>query len=378
MAAGGSATAGGPTTSARPDHAALEVRDLRVRYRSIDDHGPDVLAVDGIDLTMDRGEVLSLVGESGSGKSATLLALAGLLPANASVSGSVRLQGHDILALPERARARVRGRGIGMVFQDPGGSLTPVLTVGSLIDEVLLVHRGLQGAAARAETEALLARCGVGDPARRAQAYPHQLSGGLRQRVAIAAALAAGPEVILADEPTTALDATVQAQVLDLLVGLVADEGVALVLVTHDLAVAAAVADRIAVMYAGRIAEERPAGELMERPGHPYTVALRAAALPFRPRDRDGEGIQERLPELRGRMAAAGGTGCSFAPRCPLATDHCRLVAPPLEPFEGGLVACWRAGELAEWPGVESPEVEPEVPLAAIEPQAVGWPGQGA
>lgn len=356
-------------------HPALEVRDLRVRFRSLDGRSPEVLAVDGVDLTVERGEVLSIVGESGSGKSATLTALAGLLPPNASVSGSVRLGGREIVGLPERDRARIRGRGIGMVFQDPGGSLTPVLTVGDTIDEVLLVHRGLRGAAARAETEALLARCGVGDPRRRANAYPHQLSGGLRQRVAIAAALAAGPEVILADEPTTALDATVQAQVLDLLVGLVEDEGVALILVTHDLAVAAAVADRIAVMYAGRIVEERPAGALMERPGHPYTVALRAAALPFQPRaprpDGGGEPVlihegpipvadgpvlirQERLPELPGRMAPAGGTGCSFAPRCPLATDHCRLVSPSLEPFQTGRVACWRAGELLEWPGQDA------------------------
>jgi oligopeptide/dipeptide ABC transporter ATP-binding protein len=230
-----------------------------------------------------------------------------------------------------------------MVFQDPGGSLNPVLSVGSQIDEVLEVHRGLTGRAARAMTESLLARVGVGDPRRRAEAFPHQLSGGLRQRAAIAAALAAGPEVILADEPTTALDATVQAQVLDLLVGLVSVEGVALVLVTHDLAVAAAVADRIAVMYAGRVVEERPAGELMERPAHPYSVALRAAALPFAPR---AAGVESRLPELPGRMASAGGVGCAFAPRCPLATDHSRAVAPELAPFEGGRVACWRAGEL--------------------------------
>jgi oligopeptide/dipeptide ABC transporter ATP-binding protein len=161
--------------------------------------------------------------------------------------------------------------------------------------------------------------------------------------VAIAAALAAGPEVILADEPTTALDATVQAQVLDLLVGLVANEGVALVLVTHDLAVAAAVADRIAVMYAGRVVEERPAGELMERPAHPYAVALRAAALPFEPRSRG----EARLPELPGRMPHAGGVGCPFAPRCPLAMDQCRAVIPELAPYEDGRVACWRAGEAA-------------------------------
>jgi peptide/nickel transport system ATP-binding protein len=322
---------------------ALDVRELRVTFGSTSRHGPDVLAVDGVDLWVRRGEVLSLVGESGSGKSTVLLALAGLLPANATVEGEVWLHGRSIMGLPEGERARIRGRRVGMVFQDPGGSLNPVLSVGSQIDEVLQVHRGLKGREARAMTESLLSRVGVGDPRRRAEAFPHQLSGGLRQRVAIAAALAADPEVILADEPTTALDATVQAQVLDLLVGLVSVEGVALVLVTHDLAVAAAAADRIAVMYAGRVVEERPAAELMERPAHPYSVALRAAALPFAPRE---PGADARLPELPGRMAHAGGVGCPFAPRCPLATDHCRAVTPELAPFEHGRVACWRAGEL--------------------------------
>jgi peptide/nickel transport system ATP-binding protein len=321
---------------------ALEVRGLRVTFPGHDRTTPSVLAVDGIDLSVRRGEVLALVGESGSGKSTVLLTILGLLPADALVEGEVSLHGTPILGLPERERARVRGRRLGMVFQDPGGSLNPVVSVGSQIDEVLEVHRGLKGSAARDMTESLLARVGVGDPRRRAEAYPHQLSGGLRQRVAIAAALAADPEVILADEPTTALDATVQAQVLDLLVGLVSVEGVALVLVTHDLAVAAAVADRIAVMYAGRVVEERPAEGLMLRPAHPYSVALRAAALPFAPRS-DGGG--SRLPELPGRMAAAGGVGCAFAPRCPLATDHTRAVTPELRAFEDGRVACWRAGE---------------------------------
>jgi oligopeptide/dipeptide ABC transporter ATP-binding protein len=328
--------------AARGHAPALAIQDLRVRFRPARGTGPEVLAVDGVDLSVGQGRALALVGESGSGKSTVLLAVAGLLPSTAVVTGEVSLGGRPILGLPERERARVRGRGVGMVFQDPGGSLNPVLSVGSQIDEVLETHRGLRGDAARAETERLLARVGVGDPRRRAEAYPHQLSGGLRQRVAIAAALAARPEVILADEPTTALDATVQAQVLDLLVGLVADEGVALVLVTHDLAVAAAVADRIAVMYAGRVVEERPAEALMARPGHPYTVALRAAALPFAPRA-GGEG--DRLPELRGRMASAGGVGCAFAPRCPLAIDQCRAVEPPLAPYGDGRVACWRAGE---------------------------------
>jgi oligopeptide/dipeptide ABC transporter ATP-binding protein len=328
-----------------PAPAILEIVELRVRFAPQGRGKLGTLAVDGIDLSLDRGGVLSVIGESGSGKSATLLALTGLLPDTATVSGEVRLEGRSLLELPEKQRARVRGSGMGLVFQDPGGSLNPVVTIGNQIDEVVSVHRGLSGAAARAETESLLARCGFGDPGRRADAYPHQLSGGLKQRAAIAAALAADPSVILADEPTTALDATVQAQVLDLLTDLVEDSGVALLLVTHDMAVAASVADRIAVMYAGRVIEERSALPLMEAPAHPYSYALREAALPF---TANVTARHARLPELPGRMAAAGGRGCAFAPRCPLAVERCRSETPPLVPYEDGSVACWRAGEIGK------------------------------
>jgi len=320
----------------------LEVAGLRVTFGSHARRGSDTLAVDGIDLRLHRGEVLSLIGESGSGKSATLLALAGLLPASARLDGSVHLDGQSLLDLPEKQRARLRGKDMGLVFQDPGGSLNPVVTIGAQIDEVVTVHQGLKGKMARKKTEALLARCGFGDPAGRAQAYPHQLSGGLKQRAAIAAALAADPRVILADEPTTALDATVQAQILDLLIDLVDTAGVALLLVTHDMAVAAAVADRIAVMYAGRIVEERDASGLMLRPGHPYSLALREAALPFAA---NTSRRHERLPELPGRTAAAGRPGCAFAPRCSLALERCRVETPRLEPFRDGSTACWRPGE---------------------------------
>lgn len=323
--------------------AILEVAGLRVRFAPQGKGKLGTLAVDGIDLSLARGAVLSLIGESGSGKSATLLALAGLLPDSADVSGEVRLDGRSLLDLPEKERAKVRGSGMGLVFQDPGGSLNPVVTIGDQIDEVVSVHRDHAGAAARAETEALLTRCGFGDPAQRAKAYPHQLSGGLKQRAAIAAALAADPSVILADEPTTALDATVQAQILDLLTDLVEGSGVALLLVTHDMAVAASVADRIAVMYAGRVVEERAALPLMEAPGHPYSYALREAALPFAA---NISARHERLPELPGRMAAAGGRGCAFAPRCLLAIERCASEAPSLAPHGDGSVACWRAGEL--------------------------------
>jgi len=205
----------------------LAVRDLAVRFANRDAADGWTLAVDGVDLDLDRGQVLALIGESGSGKSATMLALAGLLPKSAQASGSVLLDGASILDLDERGRAGFRGRKIGMIFQDPGGSLNPVLTVGDQIDEVVRFHRGLKRRTARAETVALLSRVGIGDPVARAKAYPHQLSGGLKQRVAIAAALAAQPAVILADEPTTALDTTVQAQILDLIVKLVQVEKVA-------------------------------------------------------------------------------------------------------------------------------------------------------
>lgn len=321
---------------------ALSVENLTIAFRGHD--GGETLAVDGISLAVDQGEVLGLIGESGSGKSATLLAVAGLLPADARIAGRIALQGRSLLDLPVRERDALRGGGIGMVFQDPGGSLNPVISVGALIDEVVRAHRGLSRRAARAVTESLLTQVGIGDPVQRARSYPHQLSGGMKQRVAIAAALAAGPAVILADEPTTALDATVQAQILDLLLALVDAQNVALLLVTHDLAVAAAVADNIAVAYAGRIVEQRPARSLVDVPAHPYSHALALAALPF---TADGGAAREPLPELPGRMAAAGGIGCAFAPRCPLAMDRCRAEAPPLAPFADGLAACWRAGEIA-------------------------------
>lgn len=308
----------------------LELAGLSVAFRG--PAGRRVEAVRGVDLVLGRGEVLALIGESGSGKSTILLAMAGLLPAAAEVSGSMRLTGveGDLLARGADRRG-IAGRRIGMVFQNPGASLNPVLAAGEQVAEVLHVHRGM----GHAEAQALLARVGIGDAAARAKAFPHQLSGGLKQRVAIAAALAGGPDILFADEPTTALDATVQAGVVDLLLDLVDRDGLGLVLVTHDLALAGAMADRVAVLYAGQVVEAAPAAALVAAPAHPYTAALAAAAAPAA-----AGGPFPELPPA-GPLPAQG---CAFAPRCPLAIPRCRAAAPALAPFGAGQVACFRPG----------------------------------
>lgn len=296
----------------------------------------EVAAVRGVDLDLMPGRVLSLIGESGSGKSTVLLALAGLLPPSARIGGSLALADRpgELLGDP-RARRGVAGRVTGMIFQNPGASLNPVLTVGSQIEEVLRAHRPLDRRGAREEAIALLARVGIGDAHRRAEAFPHQLSGGLKQRVAIAAALAGRPKLILADEPTTALDATVQAQILDLLLDLVDREGVGLLLVTHDMGVAGAISDRVAVMYAGRIVEEGPARGVTRAPAHPYSAALVAAALPLRATARTAHDDSPfpALPPADGPMPPGG---CAFAPRCPRVEPGCRAADPALAPMTRG------------------------------------------
>ncbi len=301
-------------------------------------------AAKGVDLTLERGRVLAIIGESGSGKTTVLNAMAGLLPTEARVEGSLRLDGTgpDLLA-PGATREGVAGRRIGMIFQNPGASLNPVLRIGDTVAEVAAVHQGLGRAAAWRAAVELLGRVGIAEPVLRAQDYPHRLSGGQKQRVAIAAALAGHPGLILADEPTTALDAMVQAQILDLLLALVDQDGVGLVLVTHDLAVAGAVADEIAVMYAGRIVERGPAQAVVRQPLHPYAVALAGAALPFGGVATSGD---TPFPELPPVDPAQSKTACAFAPRCPLAIPRCRTERPPLEAQgEGRAAACWRAGE---------------------------------
>ena len=294
--------------------SALSLADLRVTF-------PDgTEAVRGVSLEVARGEVLSLIGESGSGKSATLAAIAGLLPRGTRVSGTLRLKGvqGDLLA-PGADRRGVAGRRMGMVFQNPGGSLNPVLSVGDQVAEVAATHQRLGRRAAADAATALLARVGLPDPAAKARAYPHQLSGGQRQRVAIAAALAGDPAVLLADEPTTALDATVQARILDLLLDLVDERGLAMVFVTHDLAVAAAIGDRALVMRHGAVVEAGPAREVLARPSDPYTAALADAARPAAP-------PPPRAPAAPGGLVLTGLTR-RFGGRAPmLALDGVSLT----------------------------------------------------
>ena len=297
-------------------------------------------AVRGVSLRVMPGEVLCLLGESGSGKSVTMRALMRLLPVQARVSGGVRVEGQDVMQLPGRALRALRGGAVAMVFQEPMTALDPVYTVGQQIAEAVRVHLGLDRPAARARALEVLELVRVPDAARRLDAYPHELSGGLRQRVVIAMALACRPRLLLADEPTTALDATVQIQVLVLLRELQRELGMGMVLVTHDLGVAAEVADRVAVMYAGQIVEQGPVRDVMRRPLHPYTRGLLASVV----REGDGEivGIPGAPPDLRRPPP-----GCAFAPRCSLAAEAC-VAAVPAERAVGPerTARCIRVDEL--------------------------------
>ncbi|MBT9488928.1 MAG: ABC transporter ATP-binding protein [Rubrivivax sp.] len=282
-------------------------------------------ALRGVSFTLDRGQTLGLIGESGCGKSMTALALMGLLPEGAQVQGSIQLDGTELTTLDEAAWCRLRGARLGMVFQEPMTALNPLHTVGHQIAEPLRLHRGLAAAAARAEALRLLERVQLPQAAQRLDAYPHQLSGGQRQRVVIAIALACGPDLLVADEPTTALDVTIQREVLDLLAGLVQDSGMALLLVSHDLAVMAHRVQRLLVMYAGQVVESGPAAAVFAAPAHPYTRGLLAA----RPRLGLARGtrlatIPGRVPELHEMPA-----GCAFADRCPQVTTACRSAPPP-------------------------------------------------
>jgi oligopeptide/dipeptide ABC transporter ATP-binding protein len=323
----------------------LEVRDLSVSF--VTPRGP-VPVLDKVSLSVREGEVVGLVGESGSGKSVTALSILGLLGEQGRVdAGQIRLDGRDLLALPEREWLRVRGRQIAMVFQEPMTSLNPLLSVGFQVAEVVEEHLGLGRREALARAVELFRDVGIPDADRRVLDYPHQLSGGMRQRVVIAMAMACRPRLLVGDEPTTALDVTIQAQILALLRDLGRAVGTAVLLISHDLGVVAAMANRVVVMYAGQVVEEAPVRELFRRPLHPYTRLL-LAVVP---------GVQKkraRLSAIAGSIPAppAFPVGCRFHPRCPEAIPLCREAAPTLETHgTERRVRCWRAAELSDGVG---------------------------
>lgn len=319
--------------------ALLEVRNLRVRLQTA--AGP-AEAVRDLSFSMAPGDTLGLVGESGCGKSLTALALMGLLPEGATVEGSIRFKGQDLLTLDDRAYSRLRGDRIAMIFQEPMTALNPLHPIGHQIAEPLVLHRGLSRAEALKQALHLLERVGLDDAARRARAYPHQLSGGQRQRVGIAMALACGPELLIADEPTTALDVTLQGQILDLIAGLVAERGMGLILISHDLGVIANSVRAMLVMYGGQAVEAGPTAAVFARMGHPYTQGL------FSARPRLGVSRRQRLQTIAGTVPELHRLppGCAFAPRCPLAEPACRQLAPPAEPLgEDHQVRCLRLPE---------------------------------
>jgi oligopeptide/dipeptide ABC transporter ATP-binding protein len=302
----------------------------------------EMKAVDGLSLSVEAGETVALVGESGCGKSLSALSIMRLLPDPPArlVGGTVNLNGRDIASVSEETMLGIRGREIGMIFQDPLSSLNPVATVEKQIAEVLMAHTELGRGQARARAHELLEQVGMPDAARRLDAYPHQLSGGMCQRVMIAMAIACNPSVLIADEPTTALDVTVQAQVLALLKRLQAEQGMAMIFITHDLGVVAETADRVVVMYAGRKVEEAPVDDLFETPLHPYTAGL-IGATPV-----PGAARAERLADIPGMVPPLNAlpAGCAFAPRCPRVMERCRAEKPALTaPRPGRLVACFAA-----------------------------------
>ncbi len=326
----------------------LEVEDLKTHFFTRDGI---VRAVDGVSFSVVPGETLAVVGESGCGKSVTSLSVLRLVasPPGRIVAGRIRFLGQDLLQLPERKMRAIRGNEISMIFQEPMTSLNPVLRIGRQISETLTLHRGMSQVAAQQRAVEMLRLVGIPEPAQRMQQYPHELSGGMRQRVMIAMALACDPKLLIADEPTTALDVTVQAQILDLMRQLKAKTGTAIILITHSLGLVAEMAQRVVVMYGGRKVEEAPVAALFRRPRHPYTRAL----LKSVPRLRSSltGGGQARLAEIPGVVPSLKEAmpGCIFAARCAYAVEHCRQSYPPLEQKTAGhWVACWQADRLPE------------------------------
>ncbi|MGW4442720.1 ABC transporter ATP-binding protein [Streptomyces sp. NPDC004682] len=306
----------------------LDVRDLHVEFRTRDGVAK---AVDGVSYTVDEGETLAVLGESGSGKSVTAQAVMGILdtPPARITGGQILFQGRDLLTLKEDERRRIRGARMAMIFQDALSALNPVLTVGDQLGEMFVVHRGMSKRDARARAVELMDQVRIPGAAQRVRDYPHQFSGGMRQRIMIAMAIALEPALVIADEPTTALDVTVQAQVMDLLAELQREYRMGLVLITHDLGVVADVADRIAVMYAGRIVESAPVHDLYKAPAHPYTRGLLDSIPRLDHKGRELYAIKGLPPNL-----AHVPPGCAFHPRCPIARDVCRTDPPPL--YEAG------------------------------------------
>lgn len=334
------------STEIDTDQKVLEVKDLKCYFKT--DEGT-IRAVDGVSLALGRGEILGVVGESGSGKSVTQLALMGLIPMPPGFipGGEALFEGQDLLKMPAEQQRKLRGNKISMIFQDPMTSLNPYLRVSRQLEEVLEIHTDLDKNARREAGIEMLRKVGIPDPAKRYDQYPHQFSGGMRQRVMIAMALMCKPTLLIADEPTTALDVTIQAQILDLITELRDDLGTSVIFITHDLGVVAGISDRIMVMYAGRVMERADTRTLFKAPAHPYTIGLLRSV----PRLDKGAQRRERLIPIPGLPPNVSKplAGCPFAARCPFTEDRCREAFPERQSFAPGHeVYCWRAEEVRD------------------------------
>ncbi len=313
----------------------LKVEGLQVQFQT--KKGINT-SVDGVSFSIGKGEILGIVGESGCGKSVTSLSILQLLGTNAKISqGSIKLSGRELLGLSEEEMCKIRGNEIAMIFQDPMTALNPTLTIGEQLIEPLVIHQGYSKADARKEAVEVLKKVGIAAPEKRMKEYPHQLSGGMRQRVMIAMAVSCAPKLLIADEPTTALDVTIQAQILELMLELRQNMDTAIILITHDMGVVAETADNILVLYAGKVVEYGSVKDIFNAPKHPYTQGLLSSIPPLQ------EDVEE-LNTIEGTVPAPGQmpAGCRFGPRCPYAGEHCRREQPGLYPVEGALVSCFQ------------------------------------
>ena len=313
----------------------LKVEGLQVQFQT--KKGVNT-SVDGVSFSIGKGEILGIVGESGCGKSVTSLSILQLLGTNAKISqGSIKLSGRELLGLSEEEMCKIRGNEIAMIFQDPMTALNPTLTIGEQLIEPLVIHQGYSKADARKEAVEVLKQVGIAAPEKRLKEYPHQLSGGMRQRVMIAMAVSCAPKLLIADEPTTALDVTIQAQILELMLELRQNMETAIILITHDMGVVAETADNILVLYAGKVVEYGSVKDIFNAPKHPYTQGLLSSIPPLQ------EDVEE-LNTIEGTVPAPGQmpAGCRFGPRCPHAGEHCRREQPGLYPVEGALVSCFQ------------------------------------